>query len=67
MDNEGRENIDTDEVFHLGLKAWEGFTQSSDFEIAKKYIGEAKSRGHELAALYWDIICAFEDAIEEEY
>ena len=63
--NEDLENVETEEIFQLGLKAWEGFKQNSDFETAKKYIGEAKSRGHDLADMYWDIICAFEDAAKE--
>jgi len=56
---------DTEAVFQLGLKAWENFTTGSNFEKAKIYIGEAKQQGHPLAGMYWDIICAFEEANAE--
>ena len=58
-------DINTEEVFQLGLKAWEKFEANSNFIEAKQYIAEAKRRGHELAGMYWDIICAFEDASVE--
>ncbi|MCL2821458.1 MAG: hypothetical protein FWD38_11655 [Oscillospiraceae bacterium] len=56
---------DVEDIFQLGLKAWEGFEANTNFTKAKQYIGEAKRRGHELAGMYWDIICAFEDAAKE--
>jgi len=66
MENKG--NLSADEVcedveiiFQRGLKAWENFEANKDFKEAKSYISEAKSKGHPLADMYWDIICAFEE------
>jgi len=58
-------NDEAEEIFQLGLTAWENFAEGQSLEKAKALIGDAKSRGHELANMYWDIICAFEEAIEE--
>jgi len=57
---------DVEAIFQLGLLSWENFGADLNFKNAKNYIGEAKRRGHSLADMYWDIICAFEDASIEE-
>ena len=57
---------DVDAIFQLGLNAWENFEADQNFEKAKKYIGEAKLKGHPLADMYWDIICAFEEVALED-
>ena len=67
MENKGRLSADevsedVEVIFQRGLKAWENFEENKDFKEAKSYIGEAKSKGHPLADMYWDIICAFEEA-----
>jgi len=56
---------DVEHIFQLGLKAWENFEVEQDFSKAKKFIGEAKRKGHPLADMYWDIICAFEEVAVE--
>jgi len=72
MDNEVNYSVedivseDVEAIFQLGLKAWENFDAEQDFEKAKKNIGEAKRKGHPLADMYWDIVCAFEEAHKEE-
>jgi TPR repeat protein len=53
---------DAEAIFQLGLIHWEKCKADSDFAKAKEMIGEAKSKGHPVADMYWDIICAFENA-----
>jgi len=62
-------NGDVDAIFQLGLKYWEKFGEDlesgaankADFRKAMGLIREAKRKEHELADMYYAIICAFEE------
>jgi TPR repeat protein len=56
---------DAEAIFHLALMYWEGQGVKSDIKKAKELIGSAKLKGHELSDMYWEIICAFDEAGEE--
>jgi len=53
--------LDADDVFHLGLKHWENFETGQNLKKAKSLVGIAKHKGHPLAEMFWEIICAFEE------
>jgi len=56
---------DVEHIFQLGLEAWENFGADLNFSRAKDLFTEAKSKGHPLADMYFDIVCAFEEVAVE--